>query len=58
MISKLLFQRYNDEQYPDTIEIAYPKAGTTNPTVKYWVNDVKGGTTKELLPDLPTDGFK
>jgi len=33
--------RYGHSQYPETIEIAYPKAGTTVENVKMWVVDLE-----------------
>jgi len=32
--------RYGHSQYPKTVEIAYPKAGTTVENVKMWVVDL------------------
>lgn len=42
--------RYGDGQYPETIEIAYPKAGTTIGKAEVWVEDIQGGTTRQMLP--------
>ncbi|CAK8673557.1 unnamed protein product [Clavelina lepadiformis] len=39
---------YGDGQYPQTIEIAYPKAGTTISTVNLWVFDVEASDLNML----------
>lgn len=44
------FSMYNNAQYPETVQIAYPKAGTTNPTVTLHVYDLGDSSTKELQP--------
>nr|XP_039253153.1 prolyl endopeptidase FAP-like isoform X1 [Styela clava] len=53
---RVKFSMYGDAQYPETITIAYPKAGTTNPTVKMFVYDIAAATNVELPPaPFPTD---
>uniref|UniRef100_A0A671T5T9 Dipeptidyl peptidase 4-like n=1 Tax=Sinocyclocheilus anshuiensis TaxID=1608454 RepID=A0A671T5T9_9TELE len=40
---------YGEGQYPETVLIPYPKAGTPNPTVKLFVFDTNTSTTNEVL---------
>ncbi|XP_078489096.1 prolyl endopeptidase FAP-like [Ciona intestinalis] len=44
---------YGDAQYPETIEIAYPKAGTTISSVKMWVYDITTAKLDQL--DAPAE---
>merc|ERR550519_740099 len=44
------FSQYNeiDTQYPETVEIAYPKSGTTISTVNLWVYDITTLTPMQI----------
>ncbi|CAK8675274.1 unnamed protein product [Clavelina lepadiformis] len=44
------FIRYDDSQYPNLIDVSYPKAGTTQPTSKAFVYDIGTNITEEILP--------
>uniref|UniRef100_A0A8C2BKB6 Dipeptidyl-peptidase 4 n=1 Tax=Cyprinus carpio TaxID=7962 RepID=A0A8C2BKB6_CYPCA len=44
---------YGEGQYPETVLIPYPKAGTPNPTVKLFVFDTNTTTATEVL--VPSD---
>uniref|UniRef100_A0A672NQG2 Dipeptidyl peptidase 4-like n=1 Tax=Sinocyclocheilus grahami TaxID=75366 RepID=A0A672NQG2_SINGR len=44
---------YGEGQYPNTVLIPYPKAGTPNPTVKLFVLDTNTTITNEVL--VPSD---
>uniref|UniRef100_A0A8C2BN78 Dipeptidyl-peptidase 4 n=1 Tax=Cyprinus carpio TaxID=7962 RepID=A0A8C2BN78_CYPCA len=45
---------YGEGQYPETVLIPYPKAGTPNPTVKLFVFDTNTTTATEVLHYLST----
>uniref|UniRef100_A0A672NYA8 Dipeptidyl peptidase 4-like n=1 Tax=Sinocyclocheilus grahami TaxID=75366 RepID=A0A672NYA8_SINGR len=45
---------YGEGQYPNTVLIPYPKAGTPNPTVKLFVLDTNTTITNEVLHYLST----
>uniref|UniRef100_A0A9J7YZC3 Dipeptidyl-peptidase 4 n=1 Tax=Cyprinus carpio carpio TaxID=630221 RepID=A0A9J7YZC3_CYPCA len=40
---------YGEGQYPETVLVPYPKAGTPNPTVKLFVFDTNTSRTNEVL---------
>ncbi|XP_063789705.1 dipeptidyl peptidase 4-like isoform X2 [Pseudophryne corroboree] len=49
------FYGEESQQYPQTIHIPYPKAGTKNPTVKLFVINIESLTTispKEIMPPM------
>uniref|UniRef100_A0A8C2GVJ3 Dipeptidyl-peptidase 4 n=1 Tax=Cyprinus carpio TaxID=7962 RepID=A0A8C2GVJ3_CYPCA len=46
---------YGEGQYPETVLIPYPKAGTPNPTVKLFVFDTNTTTATEVL--VPSDHY-
>lgn len=49
-VNLIEYSMYNDGQYPETIKIAYPKAGTVNPTVEMFVYDLADGTSSSITP--------
>uniref|UniRef100_A0A9J7XD50 Dipeptidyl-peptidase 4 n=1 Tax=Cyprinus carpio carpio TaxID=630221 RepID=A0A9J7XD50_CYPCA len=46
---------YGEGQYPETVLIPYPKAGTPNPTVELFVFDTNTTTATEVL--VPSDHY-
>ena len=48
-ILEIVVFRYGDGQYPETIHIAYPKAGTTIGKATLWVYDVESQATMPLV---------
>lgn len=41
---------YNIQQYPELLEIRYPKVGTTNPQNSLWMTDLTTIQNKQILP--------
>ncbi|RXN30500.1 dipeptidyl peptidase 4-like protein [Labeo rohita] len=48
-VHNIEYSWYGEGQYPETVFIPYPKAGTPNPTVKLFVYDTNSSTTNEIL---------
>nr|XP_002130673.1 dipeptidyl peptidase 4 [Ciona intestinalis] len=48
--SHIQFSRYDSKQYPEMIDVSYPKAGTTQPTNKVYVYDIASGSNNEAIP--------
>ncbi|KAL1251549.1 hypothetical protein QQF64_019345 [Cirrhinus molitorella] len=48
-VHNIEYSWYGEGQYPETVFIPYPKAGTPNPTVKLFVFDTNSSMTNEVL---------
>ncbi|XP_067891341.1 dipeptidyl peptidase 4 isoform X2 [Heterodontus francisci] len=48
LVPLIEYSFYGDGQYPKTVEIPYPKAGSVAPTVRLYIVDAKNLTAQEL----------
>ena len=53
-VDTYLLQNYGDpnnlRQYPELLEVRYPKVGRQNPLNSLWLTDLKNGGKKRILP--------
>lgn len=54
-VSQIEYTWYGDAQYPETIKIAYPKAGTKIGTAKLWIYDVTNTALDPIEMPAPTE---
>ncbi|KAK7126649.1 hypothetical protein R3I94_017982 [Phoxinus phoxinus] len=54
-VHNIEYSWYGEGQYPDTVFIPYPKAGTPNPTVKLFVFDSNSNSTTVEEVQVPSD---
>lgn len=53
------YAKYGESQYPKMIDVKYPKPGTHNPTVQFYISDISSvGSSAPFLVDFGKDGFK
>ncbi|BET02364.1 Prolyl oligopeptidase family [Nesidiocoris tenuis] len=50
-VGRVPFTKYGDQDpYPKSIQVPYPRPGTPNPTVSLWVVSLQDGYNKTLVP--------